>query len=103
MKHIKKMLQSRADVEANLFEYLSQLPSMQLASLFPDVWKLFNREWCDDRGLVFSQQYLNIRPLQITGIYSMISCLIPHYFLLCCFVMQTSVVLLIVQSRISRK
>ena len=69
MKHIKKMLQSSADMEANLFEYLSQLPSMQLASLFPDVWKLCNKEWCDDRGSVFLQQYLSIRPLHITGMY----------------------------------
>ena len=68
MKHIKKMLQSSADMEANLFEYLSQLPPMQLASLFPDVWKLCNKEWCDDHGSVFLQQYLNIRPLHITGL-----------------------------------
>ena len=40
---------------------------MQLESLFSDVWKLCNKEWSDDRGSLFLQQYLNIRSLQITG------------------------------------
>ena len=65
---MRKILQGSSDVEANLFEYLSQLPSTQLADLFSDVWKLCDKEWSDDHGSVFLQQYLNIRPLHITGI-----------------------------------
>ena len=67
LKHVKKILQSDINAEANLFEYLSLLSSGQLTSLFSDVWKLCNKEWHDDHGSMFLEQYLNIRPLHVTG------------------------------------
>ena len=73
MKYIKKALQSDINAETDLFKYLSLFSSVKLTSLFNDVWKLCNKEWHDNRGSVFLQQYLNIRPLQVTGMQCIMS------------------------------
>ena len=67
LKHIKKILQSDINVEASLFEYMSLFPSVELTKSFSDVWKLCYKKWNDESGSVFLQQFLNIRPLKITG------------------------------------
>ena len=86
MKYIKKALQSDVNAETDLFKYLSLFSSVKLTSLFSDVWKLCNKEWHDNRGSIFLQQYLHIRPLQVTGmqcIMSFIHKLHVHEYHLC--------------------
>ncbi|XP_065899031.1 nucleolar pre-ribosomal-associated protein 1-like isoform X3 [Dysidea avara] len=66
VRTIKRILQSGDDgIEAQLFEYLSSIPTTQLSIMFSDVWKLCSKEMSDGHGRVLLQQYLSIRPMSV--------------------------------------
>ena len=70
MKTIKRILRSGdSNIECQLFECLSSIPTKQLCTVFSDVWKLCSKEMSDNCGSVLLQQFLNIRPLSIKGMY----------------------------------